>query len=516
MKLKWNVNGMSGVAEWDGVVHIHGPFEGTVKEAKAVLKIDPPDGLYFNGYQSWTYSPEFLPPQRMYGTGHLPHQLVNSFSLDRYGDAHIAGYSLMRGRFHGFSWCWFRKGESYRLFASLDETNGYTIFAYDALKRELIITRDAEGLKVSGEFHAFDLFTAQGSLAEVFEAWFKAMGMEKRDIPKLYGYSSWYDRYQDISEESILGTLDGCKDIFEPGDLFQIDDGWEPRVGDWLEADGKKFPQGMRTAADEIHEKGFQAGLWLAPFAAQRSSRLFREHPDWFLQRNGRPWLAGIGWGGFYALDMDKPQVIEYLERVFSRVLEDWGYDLVKLDFLYAAAPFGSDTESRAGRMIRAMELLRRLCGEKLLLGCGVPLMPAFGLADYCRIGCDVSLDWDNTALMRRTNRERPSTRQAIRDTIFRRQLNGRAFLSDPDVFFLREENLKLNEKQKRTLAQVNALFGGVLLHSDDMARWSAEAEDFYQKLLRLRDAEDVRVHSGYGPAVSYVLDGREETLEID
>ena len=34
MKLKWNVNGMSGVAEWDGVVHIHGPFEGTVKEAK--------------------------------------------------------------------------------------------------------------------------------------------------------------------------------------------------------------------------------------------------------------------------------------------------------------------------------------------------------------------------------------------------------------------------------------------------------------------------------------------------
>ena len=249
---------------------------------------------------------------------------------------------------------------------------------------------------------------------------------------------------------------------------------------------------------------------------AQRSSHLFREHPDWFLQRSGRPWLAGIGWGGFYALDIDKPQVIEYLEQVFHRVLDEWGYDLVKLDFLYAAAPFGGEAESRAGRMIRAMELLRRLCGEKLMLGCGVPLMPAFGLADYCRVGCDVSLDWDNTALMRRTNRERPSTRQAIRDTIFRRQLNGRAFLSDPDVFFLREENLKLNEKQKRTLAAVNALFGGVLLHSDDMSRWSREAEDFYQKLLLLRNAEAVRVHSGYGPAVSYVLDGREETLEID
>ena len=117
---------------------------------------------------------------------------------------------------------------------------------------------------------------------------------------------------------------------------------------------------------------------------------------------------------------------------------------------------------------------------------------------------------------MRHTNRERPSTRQAIGNTIFRRELNGRAFLNDPDVFFLREENLKLSAEQKRTLAEVNALFGGVLLHSDDMSRWSGEARDFYRKLLRLRDARDIRVHSQHGLAVSYVLDGREETLTIE
>lgn len=29
-----------------------------------------------------------------------------------------------------------------------------------------------------------------------------------------------------------------------PGDLFQIDDGWEPKVGDWLETDAQKFPMG--------------------------------------------------------------------------------------------------------------------------------------------------------------------------------------------------------------------------------------------------------------------------------
>ena len=484
--------------------------------AQIPVALGETEKIFMNGYQAWTYSPEYGRLDSTKGVGPLPELLIRGLGIRSYGDYDFVDYPQRRGVTHGESWCYFREGRRFRLFASLDERPGYTLFSYDVASGLLTIQRDCGGLGCGGEFHALDLYYGAGDESTVFDGWFHALGVKPRTGKRLAGYTSWYNRYQDISEKSIENDLLGCVGRLSPGDLFQIDDGWESAVGDWLEADGRKFPKGMKAAADEIHEKGFLAGLWLAPFVAQRSSRLFREHPDWFLQRNGRPWLAGIGWGGFYALDMDKPQVIEYLERVFSRVLEDWGYDLVKLDFLYAAAPFGSDTESRAGRMIRAMELLRRLCGEKLLLGCGVPLMPAFGLADYCRIGCDVSLDWDNTALMRRTNRERPSTRQAIRDTIFRRQLNGRAFLSDPDVFFLREENLKLNEKQKRTLAQVNALFGGVLLHSDDMARWSAEAEDFYQKLLRLRDAEDVRVHSGYGPAVSYVLDGREETLEID
>ena len=41
------------------------------------------------------------------------------------------------------------------------------------------------------------------------------------------------------------------------------------------------------------------------------------------------------------------------------------------------------------------MELLRTWCGQKQILGCGVPVMPAFGLVDYCRVSCDVGLDWD-------------------------------------------------------------------------------------------------------------------------
>ena len=514
MKLKWKVNGMTGTAEWDGEVHIHGPFDGTVKEVKASLKIDPPDGLYFNGYQSWTYSPEWLPPQRMYGTGHLPQQLVNRFSLDRYGDAHIAAYSLMRGRFHGFSWCWFRRGETYRLFASLDETNGYTVFAYDGLRREMTITRDAAGLKVSGDFRAFDLFTAEGSREEGFAAWFKAMGMEKKDIPKLCGYSSWYDRYQNIDEKGMLSVLDGCRSIFEPGDLFQIDDGWEPFIGDWQEASAEKFPGGMKRMAGIIHGAGCRAGLWMAPFIAEEKSAIYREHPDWFCQKDGKPWKCGCNWSGFYALDIDNEEAMAYVEKCIRRAVEDWGFDLLKLDFLYSAAFFGSETETRAGRMRRAMEMLRRWCGNALILGCGVPLMPAFGLADYCRIGCDVSLDWDDKLYMRIAHPERVSTRRSLTDTLNRMPLDGYAFGCDPDVFFLRTENLKLSERKKDLLAGVDALCGSVFLTSDDPGAYTEEQKRSYRRYREMTRLPHGRlVHGALRTRLVYQEDGEEKQL---
>ena len=234
-----------------------------------------------------------------------------------------------------------------------------------------------------------------------------------------------------------------------------------------------------------------------------------KEHPDWLLKVEGGPWHCGCNWGGFYSLDIDNEQAMEYLRRVFHTVLEDWGFDLVKLDFLYAAAPFGNKKETRAGRMIRAMEMLRDFCGDKLILGCGVPLMPAFGLVDYCRISCDVGLDWDNSWIMRRTNLERVSTKQAIGNALFRRQLNGRAFLSDPDVFFLREDNIKLTEREKKLLADCCSLFGGMLLCSDNMAEYSPQALEQYRQMLKNREAENIRVLADEGLAVEYELEGK-------
>ena len=479
-----------------------------------LMTVQKEERIFMNGFQTWTFCPEYTVNSRIRGTRRIPKLAVDRFSLDRYGDYHFVDYPYKRGITHGFSYCYFRKDNYYRLFASLNEEPGYTRFRYDANKTLMTITRDCSGLKVSGSYPIFDLYLASGSENEVFDGWFSELPMKRIEAPKLYGYSSWYNRYQDINEEAILQDLEGCREIFEPGDLFQIDDGWEVKVGDWLSADPAKFPDGIQPVVEKIHESGFKAGLWLAPFVAETDSELFHTHPDWFFRINGEPWINGSNWSGFYSLDIDHPEVQDYLRQVFHNVFDVWGFDLVKLDFLYAAAPFGNDHETRAGRMIRALKFLRELCGTHPILGCGVPVMPAFGLVEYCRISCDVSLDWNDRLHMRLIHRERPSTRQAIGNTVFRRQLNNRAYISDPDVFFLRKDNLKLSDERKDILVTVGALLGGVFLTSDDPSSYTEEMKEKYRQYRALTDAELITVdHQRRSLTLTYRLNGRTETI---
>ena len=161
------------------------------------------------------------------------------------------------------------------------------------------------------------------------------------------------------------------------------------------------------------------------------------------------------------------------------------------------------------------MELLRSWCGQKTILGCGVPVMPAFGLVDYCRVSCDVGLDWDDVWYMRLFHRERVSTKQAINNTVFRRQLNGRGYGSDPDVFFLREENCKLTAEQKRTLATVNALLGNVFLTSDMPSRYTDAQRAEYRRLRRVFEhAKQVEVETENGViTIRYSLDEKRQEL---
>lgn len=297
------------------------------------------------------------------------------------------------------------------------------------------------------------------------------MGVKCRENKRRTGYITWYNYYGNINEKVVLRDLNSISRLDTKIDCFQIDDGYQNAIGDWLDTDEKKFPNGMKSIADSIHKNGMLAGLWLAPFAGTKSSKLYKEHKDWFIQdKNGKPYKTGHNWGGFYSLDIYNPDVRAYLKKVFDVVLNDWGYDLVKLDFLYGACVLPMHNKSRGEIMCDAMDLLRACCGDKLILGCGVPLMPAFGKVDYCRIGSDISLDWKPR---KHAIREEVSTTHAVCNTIFRRHLNGRAWMNDPDVFLLRDKNVKTDFEQRKLLAKINSVFGNQLFISDNIDEYN-------------------------------------------
>ena len=480
------------------------------------FEFEPSQQIFLNGYQSWTYSPERPIRQSDRALKYLPSKLTDKYGLDRYGDVFFYRGRQSNSIHHGYSYAYVRNGSEYTLFGSLAEGSGFTVIEFDTRKNAVTFSKDCTGRLVSGKYTALDMHIYKGSEDNVFDYWFTDMRIPAPSVKKMLGYTSWYDHYQDIDEIKIISDLAGLDSMPAKPDVFQIDDGYETFVGDWFDVDTQKFPCGLESIVKSIEQKGLIPGIWLAPFLCERDSKLYRQHPDWLLtDRHGKPVYTGCNWSGGYALDIYNGQVREYIRRVLAHY-KQLGFKLFKLDFLYAACMLPRRSKTRGEVMADAMDFLRRELQGCMILGCGVPLASAFGKVDFCRIGCDMTLDYDDKPHMRLTHSERPSTKNTMADTVFRRQLSGRAFLNDPDVFLLRDTNTKLTAQEKKNLAFVNALCGGVLFTSDNCAYYSDEARQVFMQALGLRGARVTQAYADGGSIfVTYELDGDEQTLRL-
>ena len=435
------------------------------------------DKFFANGYQSWTKSREMRKDDVLKSTIKLSH--IHSF-LRHYAsitsDDRIVSYSEKPGEFHSHCYTYIRNGENVKLWGSLCESTGYTYFKVKMNDNYFAIHKDVKGKKVTESLRIFDIVYFEGNYEEVFDNYFSMMPMPATRKGAMSGYTSWYNYFQKIDEKIILRDLDGLDPAKDEVSIFQIDDGYEPYVGDWLDY-CDKFPNGMKFIADKIHDKGYLAGIWIAPFSCQKVSRIAKEHPDWLIKdEKGKPQLGCIAWGGAYTLDIYNDEARAYIKKVFDVVLNEWGYDMVKLDFLYSECVTPRNGKSRGEIMHEAMQLLRECVGDKLLLGCGIPMSAAIGVCDACRISCDVDLTYKGKIYNHiHVSNEMLSAQSAINNSIFRRHLNGRVFMNDPDVFFLRNNNLKFTWEQKKLLAKINNLCGNVLFVSDNAGDYDAE-----------------------------------------
>ena len=129
------------------------------------------------------------------------------------------------------------------------------------------------------------------------------------------------------------------------------------------------------------------------------------------------------------------------------------------------------------------------------------------------RIGADMSLGWKHSLIRKNMHREDVSTPNAIHNSVYRRCLNKRAFLCDPDVFLLRKTNIHFTPQQQRVLAKFIKLFGEVLFVSDNVDDYDDEQLAMFNDTLT-DDAHIVAINETNDKLfIDYVQNGEAHTL---
>ncbi|MDZ4727719.1 MAG: glycoside hydrolase family 36 protein [Leptospira sp.] len=333
----------------------------------------------------------------------------------------------------------------------------------------------------------------------VLAEYFEQLG-EKLNVPTFpkkvpTGWCSWYYYYTKIDQKIIFENLAKVRELNLPIEFFQIDDGYQREIGDWLYPNDK-FPGGMRIIADEIKRIGLKPGIWLAPFLVRKKSEFFQKFPEAILKdEKGNPVPAIYqplwGRGYTYALDITHPTSIAYLEKVFTTIVKEWGYPYLKLDFLYAGLLPGDTYKknlSPQGRYMEALSLIRKVVGKNtFLLGCGAPMLPSVGFFDGMRISSDVAPFWgpEWTRVLLK-DRNALCTRTALLNDITRASMHRHLWLNDPDCLLVRKKKNKMTEEQTKIMASIMGVSGGMLLVSDDLTKLELERLTLLKKTFQL------------------------------
>ncbi|HEY9011941.1 MAG TPA: glycoside hydrolase family 36 protein [Devosia sp.] len=297
---------------------------------------------------------------------------------------------------------------------------------------------------------------------------------------RLSGWCSWYNLYASLGEPVLLEHLDAAARFRNekqvPFDIFLVDDGFTPEMGDWLET-RPQFPDGIKPVLDAAREKGFTPGLWIAPFMVGNRSNLYREHPDWVVKSRatGKPLAPMIFYGEFrwhkrseeyYVLDVTHPQAEAYIRTAFRTWAKEWGCGYFKTDFMHLGSTYGPDEAvwyqdglSRMEIWMRMARLIREEIGDALWLCCGAPIWAPIGLVDAMRIGRDIGVSWKGHY----------SAESLLRDQTARNFANGIVWQADPDCILLRDRFHELTDHQVHSLALFAGLAGGVLMTSDQL-----------------------------------------------
>ena len=139
----------------------------------------------------------------------------------------------------------------------------------------------------------------RSTLLERWADWAGAAAGARTGAPYQVGWCSWYQYFHAVTEADIRHNLARAADW--PIDVFQVDDGYQAEIGDWLERNDT-FPSPLEQLAADIDARRLRARA----SGSRRSSRRRRlgsriDNPDWIARHDAERELVGMvnpGWGG--------------------------------------------------------------------------------------------------------------------------------------------------------------------------------------------------------------------------
>lgn len=178
----------------------------------------------------------------------------------------------------------------------------------------------------------------------------KHMGIRLSELKQkpTFVYNTWNPFKKDIDEKLIMelakaAAAAGMKE-------FIIDDGWEDNLGDWG-IDKRKFPNGLKPVFDYIKSLGMKPGLWISVGSASYESKVYHEHPEWFVKdKNDRFTNLHIAGAGDGINDAFRSACFstgwkDYIKNILLQMTLDYGLEYMKLDFSVVTSAYVMDPE---------------------------------------------------------------------------------------------------------------------------------------------------------------------------
>lgn len=154
----------------------------------------------------------------------------------------------------------------------------------------------------------------------------------------------------DPTTERLLPLIDSAAQV--GAEIFCIDCGWYDDTGNWWPSVGEwkpshtRFPNGLSEVIDAIKAHGMVPGLWMEPEVVGIHSPLAKQLPDSaFFQHDGKRVVEQER----YMLDFRNPIVVNHMNEVVDRLIDDFGVGYFKFDYNVTPGPGTTYQSDSAG-----------------------------------------------------------------------------------------------------------------------------------------------------------------------